>query len=590
MNLPTCVYRSDEQDDGTAICVCPSLLGPDRIRVSQCPLCPFSDAPDGLVTIDRGRGDDHKVQHRVTYSAGPGGQLKKLLEKLGFVVAWNCSCNQYARLMDARGTGWCRSNTAKIIGWLHGEYGKRKAAGEVFLPFSRKAAGLIVALAIRRAEKAGAHQFCIASPSPRADLAVGMTSAPRVNPTLLDSVESLAAAGFTPTVFAEPHTNLDGLPHWCGVVQRPKRLGAWRNWVDMCRQLLEQGTEYVVTFQDDIFLSPIALEMLDRFPWPANCGALSFYAPAHYYPWEEDEPKWRKVISNSLWGALGLVFKSDDLREMLDLPMAQKWRGAGARAKRLGGEHIGNVDTIIGKMINDQKGRRLYTHIPSLGQHIATHSAMEHGGNDGNRRARSVLMSIPNNDPDFGRTILPPRPRPEDSGTDYWKQRQSYRYYKTVRELVQPAETLLDVGGGVTLGCRYLMGYGTFQQKTSVEKVNPGDTESCPGVELIDADFLDWEPPGQYDTVLCLSCLSGVEEPRVFAQKLFSVARKQVVLAIPYRWKVNPGQLHGGLDEQSLLDWTGREPDTIKVVAEKGKVKRIVASYLLPAHQDVADR
>ncbi len=70
--------------------------------------------------------------------------------------------------------------------------------------------------------------------------AVGITAAPRKDSALVQCIESVVVNGWMPVVFAEPGTDLAGLPESVTVVQRSERMGAWHNWLAMCRELLER--------------------------------------------------------------------------------------------------------------------------------------------------------------------------------------------------------------------------------------------------------------------------------------------------------------------------------------------------------------
>lgn len=60
---------------------------------------------------------------------GPGGELKRLLSRLGFEATETCSCNKYAKQMDENGPEWCRDNVETIVGWLRKEWTKKGDSG-----------------------------------------------------------------------------------------------------------------------------------------------------------------------------------------------------------------------------------------------------------------------------------------------------------------------------------------------------------------------------------------------------------------------------------------------------------------------------
>lgn len=144
----------------------------------------------------------------------------------------------------------------------------------------------------------------------------------------------------------------------------------------------------------------------------------------------------------------------------------------------------------------------------------------------------------------------------------YWEGRQHLQYYRTVlhyaRKYCPDGTTLLDVGGGVGLGCRYLEWFERFD-RTCVELPSTGCT--LDGVTVIHADFLEWEPDRRYDLVLCLQVLEHVPDPIAFARKLFACG-KVVIVSVPYRWNATAcsEHRHDPVDERKLREWTGRKP------------------------------
>jgi hypothetical protein len=54
---------------------------------------------------------------------GPGTELKKLLEQLGFTDSSGCGCDKRAAQMNLWGVAGCQENRDMIIGWLHDQAG-----------------------------------------------------------------------------------------------------------------------------------------------------------------------------------------------------------------------------------------------------------------------------------------------------------------------------------------------------------------------------------------------------------------------------------------------------------------------------------
>jgi hypothetical protein len=144
----------------------------------------------------------------------------------------------------------------------------------------------------------------------------------------------------------------------------------------------------------------------------------------------------------------------------------------------------------------------------------------------------------------------------------YWQGRKDLEYYRTVHRLAArhcpDGTSLLDVGGGVGLGCRYLEWFGEFT-RTSVET----PTRDCilDGVRVVHSDFADWERDCEYDLVLCLQVLEHIPDAESFARKIFESGRV-VIISVPYMWKsgVCSEHVHDPVNEEKLQGWTGRSP------------------------------
>ena len=159
---------------------------------------------------------------------------------------------------------------------------------------------------------------------------------------------------------------------------------------------------------------------------------------------------------------------------------------------------------------------------------------------------------------------------------EYWTGRQDLAYYKTVlqyaRKYCPNGKTLLDIGGGVGLGCRYLERFDGWG-RTSVELPTRGC--SLPGVRTIYAGFSHWPIDRRYDLVLCLQCLEHVDDAASFAKKLFHCG-PVVVISVPYRWPAPAcsEHIHDPVDEQKLNSWTGIDPIATTIIDS-----RLVAVY-----------
>lgn len=160
----------------------------------------------------------------------------------------------------------------------------------------------------------------------------------------------------------------------------------------------------------------------------------------------------------------------------------------------------------------------------------------------------------------------------------YWEERKELPYYKVARDLAErdKPESLLDVGTGETLYLNWYQAkkiaivdltlWGIFRELA----FNAHDFSFYVG------DFLKLEIPDHFDVVQSLQVLEHIPEDqrREFVEKLFSLARKAVVISIPYKWEAPED--HAGLDEKSLFKYTGRQPKEFAISS-----KRIIGRYEL---------
>lgn len=241
------------------------------------------------------------------------------------------------------------------------------------------------------------------------DWAVVMTTSPRKDPTIEQSVASIKAAGWNPVVFAEPDSI--HLPNTRYVANSAK-LGAWFNWLQSVKWALKNTiAEYIMTVQDDSLFHPESKCFVESVMWPShNIGFLSLYTAAHYSADLSGNPKpygLNKLNTTALWGACALVFPRHVLQTMLDHPVLQNWKGIApkdmdeaARAnfekrREEAPQAINNVDSAIGKILNSLH-LDMYVIDPSPVTHIATHSALSHGSNTGKRNCgRCADHSLP---------------------------------------------------------------------------------------------------------------------------------------------------------------------------------------------------
>jgi GT2 family glycosyltransferase len=202
-------------------------------------------------------------------------------------------------------------------------------------------------------------------------------------------VRSVISAGFSPIVFAEPGTDIEGLP--CAVVTRQSRLGIWRNYVQTLVDLLESypSAQAILVLQDDVVLCKDVREFLEHDLWPGqNPGMVSIYCP------EEKEaggvPGCDRRVSTVI-GLCAAVYPRAAAEAIVASPFASDWRG----------RHDKNsyepdplkkkaIDTGVCETLKSL-GLAVYNYRPSMAQHIAETSAIGHGGSSQVRPGNGMM-------------------------------------------------------------------------------------------------------------------------------------------------------------------------------------------------------
>lgn len=220
-----------------------------------------------------------------------------------------------------------------------------------------------------------------------------MTTAPRRDPTLLSTVLSLQQAGWNPFVYAEPNSPLTvDVP----VIEHKTRKGVWHNWVFAVQKSIQSSREFALICQDDVAVHPESMAALETlFDGVVNQGPISVYTPRAYgyangnIQRDRLPPGIHKVHpQNNLWGAVGIAWRVDDLRKVIEHPLILTWRGVKPAAAQ---QDICNSDVAIGKILQSL-ALPIWYPVPSMGVHTASFSSIPgHGSNDvtRNRNAES---------------------------------------------------------------------------------------------------------------------------------------------------------------------------------------------------------
>lgn len=232
-----------------------------------------------------------------------------------------------------------------------------------------------------------------------------VTTAPRKECTLIQTLESLSDCGWQPTVFAEPGSTVtDYETHW-----NEFRLGVWHNWLKACRFALNQNADFILTVQDDCEFHPESKQVIESIQWPTDAGYISLYTPKHYQRCKNGQLRPNGLFSvktNSMWGACALAFQPSVLSQIVNHPRAASWIGVrcknrsvwqSVKQKRIENPAlVQNSDTIIGSIISKTLRRKMYYLNPSPCSHISRFSAIGHGDNKGRRNAWKIAdPSIP---------------------------------------------------------------------------------------------------------------------------------------------------------------------------------------------------
>ena len=225
--------------------------------------------------------------------------------------------------------------------------------------------------------------------------AVGITTAPRPEPTLERTIQSLVDAGWPRmSVFAEPGSPLPAVDEdRIRIYQRPKRLGIWQNWITAVADLLaaEPEADALFLLQDDVQLCRDLRAYCEKTLWPQihRVGLCSPYQPAPYITRKPRRPGWH--LQKRGWylvGALTWILPVETARSLL-------CRWANFQADR-------RLDARIGKWCSET-GRSVWYHAPSLAEHLGfANSASGDGSRDKLRRAGDFIgadRSPPTPDP-----------------------------------------------------------------------------------------------------------------------------------------------------------------------------------------------
>lgn len=224
------------------------------------------------------------------------------------------------------------------------------------------------------------------------DWCVGMTTSPRLTPTIQSSLRSVKQAGWPEIrIFAEPMAALPDINAPSALSERDQKLGAFPNWyLGLTEMYLRNPRcEAYAMFQDDLLLAPSTRDYLENSLWPApEIGVVSLYCPSHDH--QQDTVGFRPSTRGwKAWGALAYVFSNPGLRAFLSDPVVLNHRHHGPA------DGLRNIDSVVGSWCQ-RANLPYFVHIPSLVQHTGdTSTIWRFGRAIGNRRALKFNPSSP---------------------------------------------------------------------------------------------------------------------------------------------------------------------------------------------------
>ena len=204
--------------------------------------------------------------------------------------------------------------------------------------------------------------------------AVGVTTAPRPEPTIKRCLRSLVKAGWDmPRIFAEPGVQLTAEFGHLPMTTRQETSGAWPNWwLGLSELVLRQPeADAYLMVEDDVLFCRNLRSWLEQELWPADrVAVVSLFTPQIY---AKEVRGWHITSAGAgLAGAQGLVFPNVAARMLLAHPWAVNHRRQG------GSSGLKETDAVIGRWAQ-AVGLPVYHHSPSLTQHDGETSTLEHG-------------------------------------------------------------------------------------------------------------------------------------------------------------------------------------------------------------------
>ena len=233
---------------------------------------------------------------------------------------------------------------------------------------------------IRAPSQVSTEQLAIFLPIPHRDhstlrtWAVGVTTAPRRQPTLTPSLKSLQESGWDePILFIDGQVDVDEQFGGLRQFRRDKPSGAWPAWCFAAQTLLDSSpmADAIMIVQDDaIFPGVKAIKpYVESCLWPRDSNLDRPSIVSLYTSNDDslDENRWRALPTRWKYGAVALAFPR---AQLIDLLTSEK---QGLMDGLVEG-HAG-IDSRIGHWA-ERRGVDIWHPSPSLVQHIGQVSSV----------------------------------------------------------------------------------------------------------------------------------------------------------------------------------------------------------------------
>jgi hypothetical protein len=208
--------------------------------------------------------------------------------------------------------------------------------------------------------------------APVRDWAVGVTTAPRQQPTLERCLDSLIRAGWhRPRLFVDSAVTVPERHADLPVTLRESRLGAWPNYYLTLAELLmrEPHADAYLLVQDDVIVydRQNLRAYLERCLWPDEpVGAVSLFCSREY---TQSSAGWHRHAGRWVWGAQAFIFPRESAKRFVSDPLVlghrwNSWNGG-----------LANIDVVIGHWAV-RHDLPVYYPCPSLVQHVGDTSTL----------------------------------------------------------------------------------------------------------------------------------------------------------------------------------------------------------------------